>query len=97
MVQSHKNVNACITVLTSSKSNPTGMGRIIRNSNGELSAIVEESEADEDFSFGESTDSQTEKIRGKIINLDKVPELESPQMDEYVVFIDELKKILEQY
>ncbi len=49
MVQSHKNKNACITVLTSSKSNPTGMGRIIRSSKGEFLAIVEENEADENI------------------------------------------------
>ena len=55
-----------------------------------------ESETDEDFSFEESPDSNSEMARGKIIDLDKVPELESPQMEEYVVFIDELKKVLEE-
>lgn len=49
MIQYHHTKNACMTVLTSSKSNPTGMGRVIRNSKGELSAIVEENEADEDI------------------------------------------------
>ena len=56
----------------------------------------EEVEADEDFSFEETPNSKPEKIKGKVIDLDKVPELESPQMEEYVVFIDELKKVLEE-
>lgn len=55
----------------------------------------EEFEAEEDFSFEESPNSNLNETKGKVIDLDKVPELESPQMEDYVVFIDELKKVLE--
>ncbi|MEC8625236.1 MAG: MMPL family transporter, partial [Bdellovibrionota bacterium] len=57
---------------------------------------TETDEADEDFSFENPPNTDQDKVRGKIIDLDKVPELESPQMEDYVVFIDELKKVLEE-
>lgn len=46
MMKRHDETEACITLLTSTLVNPTGLGRIIRDPSGTITAIVEEQEAD---------------------------------------------------
>lgn len=41
----HQNSKAAVTLLTIKKINPTGLGRIVRNENGEIQSIVEEAVA----------------------------------------------------
>jgi bifunctional UDP-N-acetylglucosamine pyrophosphorylase/glucosamine-1-phosphate N-acetyltransferase len=47
LVKVHFLSNAAITFLTIEKDNPFGLGRIVRGSNGEIAAIVEEKSATE--------------------------------------------------
>lgn len=45
IIQSHIQNNACVTVLTVKRDDPTGLGRIIRNKKGIVLGIVEEKNA----------------------------------------------------
>jgi bifunctional N-acetylglucosamine-1-phosphate-uridyltransferase/glucosamine-1-phosphate-acetyltransferase GlmU-like protein len=45
LIKTHSLSNAAITFLTIEKDNPFGLGRIVRNSNGQVVAIVEEKDA----------------------------------------------------
>ena len=47
MMRLHLASDACITLLTADRPSPDGMGRVVRDGSGRISAIVEESEADE--------------------------------------------------
>ncbi|MFM8192815.1 MAG: NTP transferase domain-containing protein, partial [Actinomycetota bacterium] len=47
LVQEHLNSSASATVLTAEMPDPSGYGRVIRNSDGSLSKIVEEKDASE--------------------------------------------------
>lgn len=47
LVATHNEVPTAVTVLTMRLDNPTGYGRIIRNEAGEVTAIVEQKDADE--------------------------------------------------
>ena len=49
MLELHTQKQACVTLLTSTLTNPDGLGRIVRTASGEINAIVEESEADENI------------------------------------------------
>ncbi len=44
MIRNHRSNNAAVTILTAEKDNPTGYGRIIRNSNNYIERIVEETD-----------------------------------------------------
>lgn len=44
----HEDVPTAVTVLTMTVEDPTGYGRIVRNEEGEVTAIVEQKDADED-------------------------------------------------
>ena len=44
----HKENNCCATVISAKVNDPTGYGRIVRDENGNLKAIVEQKDADED-------------------------------------------------
>lgn len=46
LVGQHDSTGARIAMLTATVSDPTGLGRVIRDRNGEVSAVVEEAEAD---------------------------------------------------
>jgi len=46
MMKLHDDTEACITLLTSKLVNPDGLGRIIRDSSGSITAIIEEQDAD---------------------------------------------------
>lgn len=46
LMQRHIESDACATILTSRSANPEGMGRIVRNDDGSVKAIVEERNAD---------------------------------------------------
>ena len=46
MMQAHSERDACITLLTARVTNPEGLGRIIRDASGRITAIVEESDTD---------------------------------------------------
>ncbi|RQW85629.1 MAG: bifunctional UDP-N-acetylglucosamine diphosphorylase/glucosamine-1-phosphate N-acetyltransferase GlmU [Geobacter sp.] len=48
LLQRHEEQRATVTVLTASLDNPFGYGRIIKNSSGEVTAIVEEKDATPD-------------------------------------------------
>ena len=48
LVRWHVSSGAAVTLLTSELTPPTGMGRIVRDSHGQVQAIVEELEASED-------------------------------------------------
>jgi bifunctional UDP-N-acetylglucosamine pyrophosphorylase/glucosamine-1-phosphate N-acetyltransferase len=48
LVAKHEESHARISMLTAIVSDPTGFGRVIRDSSGELAGVVEEAEADED-------------------------------------------------
>lgn len=48
MMMRHDETEACITLLTSTLVNPEGMGRIVRDKSGAVTAIVEEHEANDD-------------------------------------------------
>jgi len=48
LIEYHKNTNSIATVLTTILEDPTGYGRIIRKSNGDLLKIVEQKDASED-------------------------------------------------
>ena len=45
LIEKHLSSNASLTFLTIEKDNPFGLGRIVRDSNGVLSAIIEEKDA----------------------------------------------------
>lgn len=45
LIQQHKNSRAVLTFITLEKQDPSGLGRILRNENGELLGIIEEREA----------------------------------------------------
>jgi len=47
LVDAHTSVPTAVTVLTSNVADPTGYGRIVRNREGEVVAIVEQKDADE--------------------------------------------------
>lgn len=47
LVEAHTAVPTAVTVLTSNLDDPTGYGRIVRNREGEVTAIVEQKDADE--------------------------------------------------
>ena len=47
LVRLHVESEAGITLLTSTPSNPDGLGRVVRSSTGDITAIVEEADADE--------------------------------------------------
>lgn len=49
MLELHTQKQAYVTLLTSTLTNPDGLGRIVRTASGEINAIVEESEADENI------------------------------------------------
>ena len=44
----HAEMEACVTIITSRRSNPDGLGRILRDDSGGITAIVEERHADSD-------------------------------------------------
>ena len=44
MIRDHRSNNAAVTILTAEKDNPTGYGRIVRNSNNNIERIVEETD-----------------------------------------------------
>ena len=44
MIRDHRSNNAAVTLLTAEKDNPTGYGRIVRNSNNNIESIVEETD-----------------------------------------------------
>jgi len=46
LVQRHREMEADVTVLTATPPDPTGYGRIVRDEDGEVAAIVEERDAD---------------------------------------------------
>lgn len=46
LMQRHTESEACATIITSRSANPGGMGRILRDASGNISAIVEEQNAD---------------------------------------------------
>ena len=48
LVKRHNETEACVTILTSTLVPPDGLGRIVRSADGGVSAIVEESMADEE-------------------------------------------------
>ncbi|MHC9585319.1 bifunctional UDP-N-acetylglucosamine diphosphorylase/glucosamine-1-phosphate N-acetyltransferase GlmU [Corynebacterium diphtheriae] len=48
LVDAHTAVPTAVTVLTMSLSDPTGYGRIVRNDEGEVTAIVEQKDGDEE-------------------------------------------------
>lgn len=45
MIQAHRDQDSVVTVLTATLPDPTGYGRVLRNSAGEITDIVEESDA----------------------------------------------------
>lgn len=45
LIKTHSESRAVLTFLTIERDNPTGLGRIVRDSNGKLSSIVEEKDA----------------------------------------------------
>ena len=47
MMRLHKEGEACITLLTSTNSDPDGLGRVVRSTYGSIKAVVEQSEANE--------------------------------------------------
>ena len=47
LVRLHVDMEAGVTLLTSTPSNPDGLGRVVRSASGEITAIVEEVDADE--------------------------------------------------
>ncbi|HKF51718.1 MAG TPA: bifunctional UDP-N-acetylglucosamine diphosphorylase/glucosamine-1-phosphate N-acetyltransferase GlmU [Candidatus Acidoferrales bacterium] len=47
LVETHRKGNAAATILTAELNDPTGYGRIVRNKNGSVGAIVEEKSASE--------------------------------------------------
>ena len=47
MVSIHRQRDACITLLTTTLPDPTGLGRVVRDSSGDIVAVVEEVDADE--------------------------------------------------
>lgn len=48
MMKRHDETEACITLLTSRLVNPDGLGRIVRDESGAVTAIIEEQDADEE-------------------------------------------------
>ena len=48
LMQRHAQMEACVTIITSQRSNPDGMGRILRDDSGGITAIIEERHADSD-------------------------------------------------
>lgn len=48
LLEAHTEVPTAVTVLTMHQDNPAGYGRIVRNENGEVTAIVEHKDADEE-------------------------------------------------
>ena len=48
LIQHHSDSEACATLVTSNLDSPEGMGRILRNETGSITAIVEERNADSD-------------------------------------------------
>ena len=48
LMQRHADMEACVTIITSQRPNPDGMGRILRDDSGGITAIVEEQHADSD-------------------------------------------------
>ena len=48
LMQRHADSEACVTIITSQRANPDGMGRIVRDDAGRITAIVEERDADSD-------------------------------------------------
>ncbi|MCP8618171.1 bifunctional UDP-N-acetylglucosamine diphosphorylase/glucosamine-1-phosphate N-acetyltransferase GlmU [Salirhabdus salicampi] len=48
LIQQHENENAKVTVLTAQPEDPTGYGRVVRNSNDEVEKIVEHKDANKD-------------------------------------------------
>ncbi len=47
LVREHRRIGADVTVLTATPPDPTGYGRIVRDEAGEITAIIEEKDADE--------------------------------------------------
>lgn len=47
MLQLHNDSGAAVTMLTSKLTDPSGLGRVVRSSKGQLQAVVEEIDADE--------------------------------------------------
>jgi len=45
LINSHRETNAAVTVVTIDKANPTGLGRIVRSKSGQIESIVEEKNA----------------------------------------------------
>lgn len=48
LIEKHTSTNASITLLTLTKPNPAGLGRIVRDSSGNVEAVVEEKDATEE-------------------------------------------------
>ena len=48
LMKRHADSKACATIITSRETNPEGMGRVLRDSGGKITAIVEERNADAD-------------------------------------------------
>lgn len=48
LVDAHTEIPTAVTVLTMTLDDPTGYGRIVRNDNGEVTAIVEQKDGDEE-------------------------------------------------
>lgn len=48
LVEKHADTDATVTLLTSTKTSPDGLGRIVRSTNGNVSAIVEQRVADDE-------------------------------------------------
>ena len=47
VMRAHLDMNACVTLLTATPASPDGLGRVIRDSSGAVTAVVEDSDADE--------------------------------------------------
>ena len=47
MIREHAHSEACVTLVTSTSASPDGLARVVRDSTGALTSLVEEAEADE--------------------------------------------------